>query len=220
MKKSIIAATAFTVLSIAATSSALARTAQYQVTVTNITKGQTFTPILSASHKNHIRVFSLGEPASPQLADLAESGNVSPLQEVLDNAPNLVKDTTVSPGLLGPGESATFTIDAGHRFKRFSMAAMLIPTNDTFVAINSVRFPAYGSKTVFAEAYDAGSEANNELCASMPGPFCQGEGASPEDAGDEGFVHIAAGVHGDGDLAESVYDWRSSVAKVTIKRMY
>lgn len=188
----------------------------YEVTVTNITKMQTFTPIIAATHKNRIAFFEAGQPASPELAFLAEDGATGPLQAVLESVPNLVRDVSGNPGmLLGPGESVTFRITTDEdRFRRFSLAAMLIPTNDTFVALNGVTLPRR-SRTFFANAYDAGSEPNDELCANIPGPFCGGDGAS-EEAGGEGFVHISNGIHGVGDLAPSVYDWRNPVARVTI----
>ncbi|MGH8284414.1 MAG: spondin domain-containing protein, partial [Steroidobacteraceae bacterium] len=42
----------------------------YEVTITNITPGETFTPILVATHSGRIALFSLGEPASNELAIL------------------------------------------------------------------------------------------------------------------------------------------------------
>ena len=96
---------------------------------------------------------------------------------------------------------------------------MLLPTNDSFVALNRVRLPRYGKATYFARGYDAGSEPNDEWCANIPGPVCGGAGASPE-AGGEGFVHVANGIHGIGDLDAAVYDWRNPVAKVVIKAVY
>jgi len=118
--------------------------------------------------------------------------------------------------LLGPGESISFEIEGYGRFNRFSLAAMLIPTNDTFVAVDSVALPSR-SRTVLAHAYDAGSEPNDESCANIPGPVCGGEGGSPG-AGGEGYVHLSSGIHGIGDLGPETYDWRSAVAEVTIRR--
>ena len=187
----------------------------YEVTVTNITKGQSFTPILSATHRSSIGFFELGGVASPELADLAESGNTAPLQGVLSGLDE-VSGIEGTAGLLNPGNSITFEISGG-RFDRFSLAAMLIPTNDTFVALDTVRLPRHGARTYFARAYDAGSEMNDELCANIPGPVCGGEGASEADG--EGFVHISAGISGEADLAASAYDWRDAVAKVTIRRV-
>ncbi len=39
-------------------------------------------------------------------------------------------------------------------------------------------------------------------------------------AGGEGYVHINRGIHGIGDLAPDVYDWRNSVAKITVTRVH
>lgn len=190
----------------------------YEVTVTNITRGESFTPILAATHKRSVAFFDLGTPASTQLADLAESGNIAPLNELLESLPNKVADTTSSAGLLLPGQSVTLTIETDASANRLSLAAMLIPTNDTFTSLNSVKLPKRGSRTYFARAYDAGSEPNDEMCANIPGPACGGEGASPEVDG-EGYVHISAGIHGEGELAASVYDWRDAVARVIVKRV-
>lgn len=219
MKKLILATAAMTLFTASAAQANNGHNRMYEVTLTNITKGQTFTPILGATHKKRIRLFSLGEEVSPELAVLAESGNVNPLQMLLDDMHGHVKDTVSTSGLLGPGESVTFTINGARRDANLSLAAMLIPSNDTFVAVDTMRLPSWGSKTFFANAYDAGSETNDEFCANIPGPACGGAGVSPEDEG-EGFVHIASGIHGEADLAQSTYDWRGPVAKVSVRRMY
>ncbi|MGB5640171.1 MAG: spondin domain-containing protein, partial [Sedimenticolaceae bacterium] len=98
----------------------------YEVTITNITPGQTFTPILAVTHKASFRVFELGNPASPELAALAESGDVTPLSDLLDGVPRQVLDQAAGTGLLGPGESVILTIRGNRRFNHLSLAAMLI----------------------------------------------------------------------------------------------
>ena len=188
----------------------------YEVTVTNITKGQTFTPILGAAHRAGISLFVAGMPSSMALAELAEGGATGPLADLLAASPDLVSGMGSSGGLLGPGESVTFTIDTSRRFKRLSLAAMLLPTNDTFVALNGVRLPSQ-NEVFFAQAYDAGSEINDEKCDSIPGPLCGGAGFGDDDG--EGFVHHAAGISGIGDLGPSAYDWRGAVARVYVKRV-
>ena len=189
----------------------------YEVTITNITPGQTFTPILAVTHKASIGVFELGKSASPELATLAESGNVVPLSDLLDGAPRQVLDQTTGSGLLGPGESVTLSIQGNRRYNRLSLAAMLIPTNDTFVALNSVPLPKWRG-TEYALAYDAGSEMNDEDCSNIPGPYCGGAAISDEDG--EGFVHVSNGIHGGADLDPTVFDWRSPIAKVSIRRVH
>ena len=189
----------------------------YEVTITNITKSQIFTPILTTAHSSRISLFQLGEPASEALATVAESGDTSKLAAALSASPRVFDIESVG-GLILPGKSATVEISAPIRIRRFSMAGMLIPTNDAFVALNNITLPSIKrQRTYFARSYDAGSENNDELCASIPGPptLCNGEGVSADDG--EGFVHIHSGIHGIGDIEPAVYDWNDPVAKIVIK---
>jgi hypothetical protein len=96
----------------------------------------------------------------------------------------------------------------------------MLPTNDGFIGLNSARVAKRGSVTYYSPGYDAGSEANDESCANIPGPTCKGVGLSPgENDGDEGYVHVHRGMHGIGSLAADVYDWRNPVARITISRV-
>ncbi|MCI0525973.1 MAG: spondin domain-containing protein [Nitrospira sp.] len=195
----------------------------YEVTMTNLTRGQQFTPILVASHKKGVSLFTLGASASSQLVTLAEEGNTAPLTSMLLSNPEVKEVVTAGP-LLDPGASRTITVQTKGKFDHFSVAAMLIPTNDGFFAINGIEGPK-GNKTltVFSPAYDVGSERNDERCASIPGPFfveCGGSGGGAEvTGGEEGYVHIHAGIHGIGDMNASERDWRNPVAKITIRRI-
>ena len=192
------------------------KTVKYAVTITNLTPGQTFTPFLVATHDQSVSLFTLGAPASNELAAIAEAGNIQPMIDAL-TAGGSTLDTQTNGGLLGPGKSVTIEVSANAKARFVSVAAMLIPTNDAFVSINRVALPIYASVHT-AYAYDAGSEPNDELCKNIPGPFCKGEGGSPDRDG-EGFVHIHSGIHGIGDLKPQIFDWRNPVAKIGIKRV-
>jgi hypothetical protein len=196
----------------------------YEVTITNITKGQTFTPQLVVTHSSSVRLFSLGQPASPALEVLAEGGDTQPLTDLLLN---LGASPQTIGGLLGPGETAMVSVEAT-RGQVLSLAAMLIPTNDTFVALDRIRLPFYGTSRHVAVAYDAGTELNDQNCANIPGPRCGGAGASSgTQDGDEGYVYVGNGFHelgaddGDGNevLGPLAYDWRNPVALVTVRRV-
>jgi hypothetical protein len=197
-------------------------TAEYEVTITNITAGQSFTPQLVLTHSNQFQIFRLADPASDALAMLAEGGDTGPLT---DAAANASTEALTIDGLLGPGQTATTTIMGDPESGFLSIAAMLLPTNDTFVALNRARLPASGAWQRMLRAYDSGTEVNDQSCQHIPGPRCGGEGFS-EDAG-EGFVHISSGFHylGEEDadgfeiLGPQNYDWRNSVAKVTVRRI-
>ncbi len=194
----------------------------YKVKVTNLTRGQSFTPILLATHKRGPQLFKLGRPASDELATLAESGNTEPLSTALTATGKTFSVKTSGP-LLEPGMSRTIIIKAGKRARFLSMAAMLIPTNDAFMALKSVSLPrGFHTAKHFVVAYDAGSEANDEQCANIPGPVCHGVGPSPDEDG-EGYVHVHAGIHAHGadavELNAAERDWRNPVAMVKITRV-
>lgn len=207
---------------------------RYEVRITNLTRGQRFTPILVASHEAGMRLFELGASASPQLAALAENGDVGPLATML-RASSRVNDVQNSPPpppvnrLIAPGATVTVTVNAGGRFDHFSVAAMLIPTNDAFFAVNGMPGPR-GNETVtyMVPAYDSGTERNDESCASIPGPGfpeCvtaanpSGDGGGGAPGQGEGFVHIHGGMHGIGDMRVAMRDWRNPVARVEIRRI-
>lgn len=199
---------------------AQADTIYFDVTVTNVTRGQAFTPLIVATHKSSIAFFEAGAEASPELAAIAEGGDTSSLAALLASVPDQVFGIGFGTGLIGPGGSETVRVAAKSGFGRVSVAGMLLPTNDTFMSVNSALLPRGNKATsVAAIAYDAGSEPNDEDCANIPGGAdCAGQGGSP-DAGGEGSVHVSAGIHGIGSLAPSAYDWRNPVARVTIQRV-
>jgi Spondin_N len=199
------------------------RGGRFEVTITNLTRGQQFTPILVASHRASVKLFELGKPASAPLAILAEEGNTAPLVDELSAMPD-VGQVVSGKGLTHPGASTTLTVEGRGGFGRLSVAAMLIPTNDAFFALDSVELPRGNDRlTFFARAYDAGSERNDELCASIPGPMfaeCGGNGGGGAPAGgEEGYVHVHAGMHGIGNFIAADRDWRNPVALITVRRL-
>lgn len=191
----------------------------YEVTITNVS-ATTFTPLLVVAHKSSIGLFETGRPASDELATLAEGGDTAPFVKLLETLPDLVGDVESTQGLLEPGASVSVQLDTVRAFDRISIAAMLLPTNDSFVGLNTARVPIARWQTLnyTAIGYDAGSEPNDELCANIPGPQCGGVGTSP-DAGGEGYVRVSPGIHGEGDLQASDYDWRNPVASISIRRV-
>lgn len=188
----------------------------YEVTVTNLTKGQVITPPLVFSHTETFMLFMAGEAARPALAQLAEMGATDPLVGVLESI-GRVHDVNTGSGVIPPGESLTITITTRNRFEYITAVGMLAQTNDAFFGIQGVMTPLDGSKMVYAPAYDAGSEENNEYGAYIPGPPFGGTMRSSPKS--EKFVHIHSGIHGMGDLMPSIYDWRNPVAKIVISRV-
>lgn len=171
-----------------------------------------------ATHRAGISFFKAGEAPTPELAALAEAGDGEPMATKLMNTPGF-HDVQIGAGAIGPGETRTMIIHTHSKKKRLSLGAMLVNTNDAFIALRDVVLPkGYRTVTYFANAYDAGSETNDESCSTIPGPACGGAGLSPEDEG-EGFIHIHNGIHGIGGLDAALYDWRNPSAQVVIKRI-
>ena len=200
--------------------SAEARIGTYRVTVTNATKGQVISPPLAVFHQRSIALFEVGEPVVDELAIIAEDGDPGPFADVLAGVPE-VSGLGAAPGPVPPGQSVTWEVDArvGHRL---SVVGMLVNTNDVCFAINSVQLPRsrFSSSTWTGNAYDAGSEANNEDCGFIPGPACQGAGAGVRDtAGAEGYVTVSNGIHGIADLSPAAYDWRNPTVRVHVVRI-
>ena len=188
----------------------------YEVTITNVTQGEIFTPIMVATHPRGVKLFELGDSASTPLAILAESGDTAPLSDYLVDEG--AHDVVTADDVLPPGASVTLTVETSGRSRYVSVASMLVPSNDAFFAVNGVHGPrGRRTKTVFSPVYDAGSETNDELCVSIPGPpfICAGEGYNPADG--EGYVHIHPGIQGVGDLIAADHDWRNPAAKITIR---
>jgi len=192
----------------------------FHVTITNLTYSISFTPILVASQRRPVSIFAAGTPASDDLSAIAEGGDVGPMTTTLNHDADVV-DVQNSGGLLGPGESVTVIVSGERGAKYISVASMMLPTNDGFIGLNSVEVSRRGEMSFYSPAYDAGSEANDELCANIPGPTCGGSGPSPgsDNPGDENYVHIHRGIHGIGDLAADRYDWRNPVARITVTRI-
>lgn len=194
------------------------RAKSYEVTVTNLTPGQLFTPVIVAAHDQSVQLFQAGGTASPGLQELAEEGDPSILAGEL-SAEDGVSGIQTGAGMIFPGMSETLRLDTDGRGRYFSYAAMLASTNDAFGAVTDVPLPNGVDEVVYyAPAYDAGTEYNSEECQYIPGPPCGSAGQhDPRTA--EGFIAIHNGIHGIGDLDASTMDWRNPVAEIRIKRV-
>lgn len=210
--------------------------ADFDVTIENVTRGIYFTPLLVAAHPDSASLFTSGQAASANLQAMAEGGDISGLETDLD-ALGATQDNNPAGGLLAPGASTTATLntDAAVANTELSIVGMMLPTNDGFIAANSITVPTEaGEYTYFLNAYDAGTEANDEIRGGgapgaagfpAPGPIdaATGTGGTGVAATAEGFVHIHRGVLGDtnatggaSDIDSTLHRWLNPVAKVTI----
>ncbi|TPH14446.1 spondin domain-containing protein [Litorilituus lipolyticus] len=231
--KTLLTSVATSVTMMAASSTVSAQ--DLEITVTNLTQGLYFTPIVAAAHNGDTKLFSTGMAASPELTAMAEGGDISGLVSVLSNAD---ANTVENPagGLLAPSTSTNFMLmnDEGNQYLSFS--AMILPSNDGFVGVNSWMIPEEaGTYTVYVNAYDAGTEANDEIRGSgavgeagmpVPPPLeamigMNGTGVTMSET--NMVVHVHRGNLGDDDMMagksdinSSVQRWLNPVAKLTV----
>jgi len=213
---------------------------QYEVTITNLTKGQPFSPTVVAIHRPEMDpLFTLGEPSSEGIWRIAESGDTSVLVPELSVDPNVYDvqvgvEDPANPGPYLPGHSVTVILDAGNAPgpRSLSLAGMLGSTNDAFFAINGepVKPVPYflpfskqvWTKVLYATAFDAGSEGNSETCDTVPGPPCNNGSNERDTATAEGYVYVHNGIHGinggpPAGLDAAGSDWKNPVAKITVR---
>ena len=226
--------TALSVLTLALVSSTT-MAQELSITVTNLTQGLHFTPVVTAAHTNENNFFMLGDMASAELQAMAEGGSISGLVSMLTNSDANINENPAA-GLLAPAMSASFTLTNDSANTHLSLAAMILPSNDGFVGLDSWEIPTEaGTYTVFLNAYDAGTEANDEIRGSgapgeagmpVPPPLdasigMNGTGITDMESNDK--VHIHRGSLGDDDMSagksdinNSVQRWLNPVAKLTI----
>ena len=189
----------------------------YHVTITNTTLHQVITPPAVIAHNKHFNLFRVTEAASPGLIVLAESGNPQPLLDELAGNPHVSATMTTleqEPPVILPGTSITVEIKAPKN-TYFTVAGMIATSNDAFTSVTLKAPKSNHYANANSMTYDAGSEANNELCNDIPGPPCGGANI-PADGDGEGFVTIHSGIHGVGDLIPADLDWRGPTAMVRI----
>ncbi len=199
------------------------RVATYEITISNLTSGQPITPAVFAAHAGRHDLFSKGSTASNGIQRLAENGGVGVFAAEAEANPTIAASTVVGAAPLAPGESASMTLDVVGSAKRFSIASMLVCTNDGFGGIDGRRLPGQvgSDRTYYARAFDAGTETNTELFTDLvppcDGDLTTGTGMSNPVLAEGGTIHRHAGIMGGGDLTEA-HAWSGPVLKVTIER--
>ena len=199
----------------------------YEVTVENLTPGQIFTPPIWATHGKRVDFVEVGQPAPYGVKEIAENGNLEPLDYAWSLARG-VRDHGIAPdGPVTGGTSRSFEITAPGNAKRLTTISMVVCTNDGFTGLDSQKLPrGLGhSVTIEAMAYDAGTEKNTEALADLVPPCSGGEtgtGNSNPDLAEGGVISAHGGItNGGGDpalLDPAVWGFEQPVARYTITR--
>jgi len=201
--------------------------ATYDVTVYNLTSGQPLTPLGVVVHEPAYMPWELGETVGAGLEMLAEEGDASDFLNEANADAAVV--TSVSSGNMafGPGSSKTVTVTVDHSTSlQLTVASMLANTNDAFTGVrnwNIGELAVGDSASTMTRVYDAGTEANTETAASMPGPAADGEGfnVARDDLLDRLTVHGGVVTADDGLTTSALNEshrWLGQAAKVVVTR--
>ncbi|MEK7148067.1 MAG: spondin domain-containing protein [Patescibacteria group bacterium] len=210
MRKSIFAVSIL--LAAVVVKATVATAASVTVMLHNITDGQTLSrPIYGVGPCGVTTMFNEGKIASVALEQMAEGGISSPLVTFLQSKGWKV---LLGPGTILGNNSQTMTITVpsmtATQHPCIAVISMLVPTNDGFIALQDLYlFGGYALRWMYVPAYDAGTEYNDELCASIPTAIGYTYGTCPVNG--QGFnstkpwprertVTAHKGLHGRGNL--------------------
>lgn len=203
------------------------KTYRFTVNVTNLTANQPMSPLALLTHNESYQLFSVGQSASVELERLAEGGSNAELIALMNGNANIHEGIS-GHGLILPGTSdqVTFTVDPDS-YGYLSVASMLVNTNDAFVGESGLSLKSLSVGEHFEmnmNVWDSGTEANDELASTIPGPAGGGEGfnATRNDSNDVVSFHPGVVSQDDG-LASStlsaVHRFLNPGAKITITRI-
>ncbi len=191
----------------------VAKSYRYTVSVENLTANQPMSPLAVLTHNSNFQLFEIGQSASVELEHLAEGGSNAELIALMNSDDNVYQGVSGN-GLLLPGSSDEVSITVNpHRYGYLSLASMLVNTNDAFVGETglSLKSLAVGeSYEMNMNVWDSGTELNDELAATIPGPAGGGEGfnSTRNDMNDAVAFHAAS--------SAMMMDWRIQPCRQTI----
>ncbi|GAA5218157.1 spondin domain-containing protein [Corallincola platygyrae] len=194
----------------------------YEVQVVNLTPNQPLSPVAALVHDSTIQAWMLGSPAIVPLEVMAEGGDNSQLLAIEG-----LWASASGAGVIMPGASETMMLEFEDSVDlNLTLATMLVNTNDAFTGLNSWSIDqlAVGdSWSATTNVYDAGTEANSETAATIPGPAAGGEGyAEARDDVDRVYVHAGV-ISADDGLTDSALSFShrfdNPAMKITITRI-
>ena len=206
----------------------------WSVKITNLTTGQPMSPPLWAIHDSKAHLWQVGKQATNGATLIVEDALATPLNALLQTDPDVLgaaialpPSPTRTPPPIPPGATREFVIGTKGKFDRVSMIWMLVRTNDAFSGLDSLWLGADNGKkgkksnkkklknrTITVNAYDAGTEKNNEVGSFIPGPPFGHMFVRDQDAQ---LIAPHPGLRPDGELA--AYIWQDPVARIEIKRL-
>jgi hypothetical protein len=153
----------------------------YEVTLTNLTTNQPLSPPVVILHDDGYAAFTEGEPATVGLEALAEGGVTSELIREIQIYSGSIDYALGS--VIQPGSSIRLTIGTDIKAPKLTVASMLENTNDAFTGIGAYDLGSMVSAqsiVVNGPVWDSGTEINDELASTIPGPASGGQGFNRE----------------------------------------
>ena len=124
-----------------------------------------FSGLIGAVHNENVTFWQVGQPASPGIRNMAETGGKDPLSQEIDEALDKgVAFEKISGGGIdsSPG-SVHLTFQVDEEFPFVSLVSMIAPSPDWFVGVDTLSLREDGgwvdSKVVELYAYDAGTDS-------------------------------------------------------------
>ena len=111
------------------------RGGSYEISVTNITQAQIISPFIVSTHRRSFPLFTHGETASPELAAIAQDADNTGMEALLIDVGD-AQDLAIATSPVLPGQTISVVVSA-KRARYLNLAAMLVTTNDAFIAINN-----------------------------------------------------------------------------------
>jgi len=158
---------------------------EFQVEVVNLTNAQPLSPPALVIHDDQYQMFDEGVSATTAIESMAEGGSNSELVDEAEQNDDVVAvHGADSP--IGPGASASYTISFQANSltgSELTVATMLVNTNDAFTGQKDIDISNIAVNETIrlnGPVWDAGTEANSETAATIPGPVASGEGFNEE----------------------------------------
>ena len=189
-----------------------ARTLDYRITITNLSRAD-LTPPVWGVHNRRSALFARGAYASPGIGLLAEDGDPSVAMNEFRGKPGVRRVAVASR--IAPGRSITLRIRTTTRHLQFSFAAMQVCSNDTFAGVSRLPLPLTKKRRVVAvRAWDAGTERNTESAAHVP---CLGaHNVGPDE---RRRITRDPTIRGIADLSKARQGWDTAIARLVVRRV-
>lgn len=199
----------------------MANAASLRITVDNLapTNGTALTPAWFGFHDGNFDLYDRGAPVTPGLESVAEDGEFALInQEFEDAGAGTTQGVILGldgafAGPIEPGEQASLLVDldpTAATSQYFSYAAMVLPSNDFFIANgNPLAHRIFDDAGNFlgadfvvagADVLDAGTEVNDEIPANTA---FFGQTAPNTGVTENGVVELAEGFIPGGNILSS-----------------